>query len=213
MQPRSGCGTSGARVPRAHHRECSRSEMAPALVTLQVIPFMIAYGGRTAEARPFEAQHDASSPERGPQSPLCVTSRRRAPSRSHGRPGRVAPGRHRPGAPTDPDVRDWRIRLLSSWLRCRTEGRVDGDRRREWIALLQLFKPWPRHRALRPTPIQPLLPSATHFPAEPRDRHRVPGDPIVAVVAVEFAAERRVLPDERGVSMVPTRTGHCGAPG
>ena len=111
-------------------------------------------------------------------------------------------------AAPDPDVRDWRIRLLSSWIRCRTEDRVDGDRRREWIALLQQFKPRPRHRAWCPTPIQPLLPSATHFPAEPRDRHRVPSDPIVAVVAVEFAAERRVLPDERGVSMVSTPPSH-----
>ena len=32
---------------------------------------------------------------------------------------RVAPGDYSPAAPTDPDVRDQRIRLVKSWVRCR----------------------------------------------------------------------------------------------
>jgi hypothetical protein len=44
--------------------------------------------------------------------------------------GRVAPGSYPPGAPTDPDVRNSRIRLLGSAFRCTTVNTVNHARRR-----------------------------------------------------------------------------------
>jgi len=44
--------------------------------------------------------------------------------------GRVAPGSYPPGAPTDPDVRNSRIRLLRSAFRCTTVNTVNHARRR-----------------------------------------------------------------------------------
>src|SRR5207244_12079612 len=70
------------------------------------------------------------------------------------------------------------------------------------------MKVWPGQRRPSTSAIQPLPPPAAHFVAEPRDRHRVPGDPIVAVVAAEFPGEHRVLPGDRRVSMLLTPLGN-----
>src|SRR2546422_7217718 len=66
----------------------------------------------------------------------------------------------------------------------------------------------PRHGRPSASSIQPLPPPTAHFVAEPCDRHRVPGDPIVAVVAAEFPGEHRVLPGDRRVSMLLTPLGN-----
>src|SRR2546428_14171181 len=70
------------------------------------------------------------------------------------------------------------------------------------------MKVWPGHRRPSTSAIQPLPPPAAHFAAEPRDRHRVPGDPVVAVVAAEFPGEHRVLPGDGRVSMLLTPPGN-----
>src|SRR5712691_6462941 len=84
---------------------------------------------------------------------------------------------------------------------------MDGDGRGERVALLKLLKPRPGHVHSSPTPIQPLPPNGAHLVAEPRDRHRIPGDPVVPVVAAKFSGEHRVLPGDRRVSMLPTPLG------
>ncbi|MGB5422154.1 MAG: hypothetical protein WBN03_08345, partial [Desulfobacterales bacterium] len=46
----------------------------------------------------------------------------------HSFSGRVAPGCYQLGAPTDPDMRDSRIRLLKSWFRNATSTLMDNTR-------------------------------------------------------------------------------------
>src|SRR5438876_7676666 len=77
----------------------------------------------------------------------------------------------------------------------------------ERTAFLEPTKVKPGHGRPSASAIQPLPPPAANFVAEPRDRHRVPGDPIVAVVAAEFPGEHRVLPGDRRVSMLLTPLG------
>ena len=48
---------------------------------------------------------------------------------------------------------------------------------------------------------QPLPPPLAHGVAEPRDRRRVPGDPVVAVVAAEFPGSCRA--DDQRSKMLP----------
>src|SRR5207245_6426886 len=88
-----------------------------------------------------------------------------------------------------------------------TVAGVDGDGCGERIAFLEPMKVRPRHGRPSASAIQPLPPPAAHFAAEPRDRHRVPGDPVVAVVAAEFPGEHRVLPRDRGMPVLPTPPG------
>jgi hypothetical protein len=58
---------------------------------------------------------------------------------------RVAPGSRPPGAPTDPHVRDSRIRLFRSWVRCTTIAGVDGEGGGERVAFLEPEKLRPGH--------------------------------------------------------------------
>src|SRR5712691_8623608 len=83
-------------------------------------------------------------------------------------------------------------------------GSLHDDGCGELIAFLEPMKVWPGHRRPSASAIQPLPPPVAHFVAEPRDYRRVPGDPIVAVVAAEFPGEHRVLPGDRRVSMLLT---------
>src|SRR5439155_21548292 len=69
---------------------------------------------------------------------------------------------------------------------------MDGEGCGERIAFLEQSKVKPRHGRPSASAIQPLPPPGAHFVADPRDGHRVPGDPIVAVVAAEFPREHRV---------------------
>src|SRR5207247_8530987 len=61
------------------------------------------------------------------------------------------------------------IALATTWLYCLMGSLANAS----WSG-----RRWPSSSA-----IQPLPPPAAHFVAEARDRHRVPGDPTVAVVA------------------------------
>ena len=61
----------------------------------------------------------------------------------HEIPGRVAPGCYQLGAPTDPDMRDSRIRLLKSWFRNATSTLMDNTRLRQREPLKQLVEPLP----------------------------------------------------------------------
>ena len=80
-----------------------------------------------------------------------VTLRRQAPC-----PGmlrRVAPGCYLPGAPSDPYVRDYRIRLLKLWVCYVQENRVNWRRTRQWKSTQYAIKPFPRTFCLiRPSP-------------------------------------------------------------
>jgi len=81
--------------------------------------------------------------------------------------GRVGPGRCRPGPPTDPDVRNSRIRLLglAGSLRA-AEDRVDGVGRRQAVALFECVPPVPV--------LPPGAAGATHQPLPPEQCHRGP---------------------------------------
>ena len=57
--------------------------------------------------------------------------------------GRVAPGCYQLRAPTDPDMRDSRIRLLKSWFRNATSTLMDNTRLRQREPLKQLVEPLP----------------------------------------------------------------------
>src|SRR5262249_56350822 len=57
---------------------------------------------------------------------------------------RVAPGDRSPGAPTDPDVRISRIRLVESRFR-RGVDAVHDSRTWQWVALEQLVETLPVH--------------------------------------------------------------------
>jgi hypothetical protein len=57
--------------------------------------------------------------------------------------GRVAPSCYQLGAPTDPDMRDSRIRLLKSWFRNATSTLMDNTRLRQREPLKQLVEPLP----------------------------------------------------------------------
>lgn len=94
---------------------------------------------------------------------------------------RVAPGDCSPGAPTDPDVRNSRIRLLGSRFRC-TIDRADtsGPRERKAIQQLRHADPVPP-RALRAT-LEPLAPRLNDLPVEPFKGRVVAYDPVVPVV-------------------------------
>ena len=72
---------------------------------------------------------------------------------------RVAPGRCRPGAPTDPYVRDWRIRFLESQFRCAAVNRMNSAHGHQRIALEKMSEHFPRHLALAVAAIEPLLPA------------------------------------------------------
>lgn len=82
-------------------------------------------------------------------------------------------GSHLPRPPTDPDVRDERIRLLRSWIYWATVDGVDHDGPRQRVALQQPLEAVPGHpSALRPA-AQPLVPAASHLRIEPLERGQV----------------------------------------
>ena len=76
---------------------------------------------------------------------------------------RVAPGRLRPGAPTDPDVRNSRIRLLGLWIRCASIDALDDSRSRQWPSTDEAFESPPRHRSGAATTVQPEPPCPSYF--------------------------------------------------
>src|SRR5947207_6122917 len=168
-----------------------------------------AKAGATDEVRPPRRRLCARpvQPAEGWRLHRCGGIRRSSDARRL-RPGRVAPGSRPPGAPTDPDVRDSRIRLFRSRVRCTTIDRVDGDGCGERIACLEPLEVRPGEVRPSASATQPLPPPLAHGVAEPRDRRRVPGDPVVAVVAAEFPGEHRMLPRDWRMSMLPTPPGN-----
>ena len=59
--------------------------------------------------------------------------------------GRVAPGGYPPRAPTDPDVRDSRIRLLGLRFRCAAIDGVDDAWGRQGVVAQQSLEMLPSH--------------------------------------------------------------------
>jgi hypothetical protein len=79
---------------------------------------------------------------------------------------RVDQGDHSPRPPTDPDVRDYRIRLLESRARSRTTSRMNHVSRRQRIPLQELRPPPPGLACLVRPPAQPLAPDLQHRVSE-----------------------------------------------
>jgi len=65
---------------------------------------------------------------------------------------RVDQGSYLPRPPTDPDVRDYRIRLLRSRLRSLTVNRVDNHRWRQRVTALEILEPGPADAATLGSP-------------------------------------------------------------
>ncbi len=81
---------------------------------------------------------------------------------------RVATGDYPPVAPTDPDVRNSRIRFLRLRLRCRAIHTVYHTRWGQWITGEQASKPRPRHASGVRAPSKPVAPTALDLAPEPR---------------------------------------------
>ena len=101
----------------------------------------------------------------------------------------VAPGSCPPGAPTDPDMHDSRIRLLWSALRCQTVQRVDGPGRWQRVPREQCREAVPRQPCSPRPPPQPLAPSS-----------HLTGRPFPALAGAEERARLRRLAVRRGAT-------------
>ena len=121
-------------------------------------------------------------------------------SHARRRSGRVAPGDRSPGAPTDPDVRISRIRLLGLRVRCAQVDAVNDTHRRQRKALQQALETWPWHARPR-SPVQPLAPDTFDRVHEESERPRVTGDTEIRVVTTDFPREHAMLVTDRGVSV------------
>ena len=116
---------------------------------------------------------------------------------------RVGPGGCPPGPPTDPDVPDSGIRLLGLWRRCATVNTVNNTRCGKRIALGQTDKLVPRHAATPRAAMQPLAPQASDFVEKAVERASIAGDAVVGTVALELAAQSRLLDRHRPVTIRP----------
>jgi hypothetical protein len=76
--------------------------------------------------------------------------------------GRVAPPDCSSGAPTDPDVRNSRIRLLRSSTRCAPVDTVNDTRKGKRVALQQRLEAEPGKLGAVGTTKQPLAPEPFH---------------------------------------------------
>ena len=106
---------------------------------------------------------------------------------------RVATGDRSPAAPTDPDVPNSGIRLLGLWCRCATVNTVNNTRWGERIVLGQTGKFLPRHPGTPGATTEPLVPQPPNLIEKAGERSRIARDPIVGVVTLELAAQRRLL--------------------
>src|SRR5262249_29828 len=92
---------------------------------------------------------------------LSVNKEERAKGRRLiSRDRRVARGGCPPRAPTDPYVRDYRIRLLGLGTRCETIDRLHHTGGWKRIPLKHRAKPIPSHPCAVRAPVQPLPPNA-----------------------------------------------------
>ena len=120
----------------------------------------------------------------------------------------MAPGRYLPGAPTDPDVQNSRIRLLELLVRCSSGHWSCYARLRKRIPLQQCSHAFPVNaRALRAA-VKPLAPHANHLPPKPLECPEITDDPVISVVASQLSAEGLLLYAHGSVSMPSTPKRH-----
>ena len=124
-----------------------------------------------------------------------------------GQKDRVAPGGFPPGAPTDPNVRNSRIRFLKLSIRYATAHGVDRVQIRQGMACQNLAKPGPRSTPCPPSPHEPLPPDLEYLVAKTGQCRAIARDPVVRRVSSQFLAQCLVLFRERVVAMRPAPLG------
>jgi hypothetical protein len=98
---------------------------------------------------------------------------------------RVAPEDRSPGAPTDPDMRISRIRLVRSWVRCARSDCMRDARSWKRVAIQQhAHRSW--SGAGSRTPRHPLAPQLTGKAPERVQSCEVPDDAVIVVVASQL---------------------------
>ena len=122
---------------------------------------------------------------------------------------RVAPGDCSPGAPTEPDVRNSRIRFLGLGIRCDTINTVNDVRRGQWIVFEQTTEARPGHARMPRAPVEPLAPHPFDLPAISRQGASIAGDAEVSVMPVQLATQCRMLFSYRSVPVKPTPLRHA----
>src|SRR5262249_23464678 len=108
-----------------------------------------------------------------------------------------------PRAPTDPYVRDYRIRLLGLGTRCETIDRLHHTGGWKRIPLKHRAKPIPSHPCAVRAPVQPLPPNAPDLISVPLQGRKVSGEAVVGVVALQLALELAMLRRNRQVTVGP----------
>src|SRR5215813_3703183 len=100
---------------------------------------------------------------------------------------RVARGGCPPRAPTDPYVRDYRIRLLELGTRCETIDRLHHTGGWKRIPLKHRAKPIPSHPCAVRAPVQPFPPNAPDLIPVSLQGAKVSGEAVVGIVALQLA--------------------------
>lgn len=95
--------------------------------------------------------------------------------------GRVAPGGSPPGAPTDPDVRNSRIRLFGLRIRCKEGSREAPERKR--VALQQPCHAVPSQVSALGAAAEPPPPDADDLVSKASDGFGVPREAEVSKVS------------------------------
>lgn len=114
---------------------------------------------------------------------------------------RVGQGSRLPRPPTDPDVRNSRIRLFRLRVRCVMVPRMHrcGGRQRE--SGKQPIECLPVQTTALGTTRQPLAPNPVQVVTKSPEASRVPGDPVVRAMPAEFLDQLSMLPDNRLVAV------------
>src|ERR1700694_3155093 len=92
---------------------------------------------------------------------------------------RVDLGGRPPRPPTDPDVRNSRIRFLGSRVCCARPEPVNDHRLGKRITLQEMPEVSPVETGFRVAPAEPVPPTPRHFAMESVQCKRVPGDAVV----------------------------------
>src|ERR1700729_4652488 len=106
-------------------------------------------------------------------SPFANVSRSRFPAPPLGASDRVASGRCRPEAPTDPYLLALEHTVPQIRDSLRDVSRTHGAHTLQRVTLEQEAETSPGHRALTATAEEPLPPAALDFPEESRERSRI----------------------------------------
>ena len=118
----------------------------------------------------------------------------------HGNGGWVATGDGSPAAPTDPDVRDGRIRLLDV-AKLRGVHTVNHACRLERVTLEQAVELGPVQLRRSGSAAEPLPPAALDLKAQTLQRLDVPSDAKVGIMAAKLAVQHRPLFRHRKVAV------------